>query len=297
MVTGGCGFIGSHLVDSLVEMNHDVVVIDDCSANNDQFYFNSKATYHKIDVCDTIKVAQLVDGCDYIFHLAAESRLQNSIINPKRAIEVNIGGTLSVLEACRHNKVKGLIFSSTSSIYGLPTSFPITENFSENCLNPYASTKYAAELLIRNYNELHGVKSCILRYFNVFGERAPTKGPYALVTGIFSRQKKNNEPLTVVGNGKQKRDFIYVKDVVAANIACMQNWNDSVNSACVFNVGSGQEIEVLDLAKTISDRYVFIESRKGEAENNLCSHAKLTTCTNWNPTVNILNWIKNVNIF
>jgi UDP-glucose 4-epimerase len=293
LVTGGCGFIGSHLVDALVDKNHEVVVIDDCSADNDLFYFNDKAEYHKKSICDVDTVNNLTQNCDFIFHLAAESRLQNSILNPKRAVDVNIVGTLNILEACRINKVKGLLFSSTSCVYGLTKSLPITENLSEDCLNPYGSTKYAAELLIKNYVKLYNVNSCIFRYFNVFGERSPSNGPYALVTGIFLKQKKNNLPLTIVGSGLQERDFIYVKDVVNANIMAMENWvNPKMRDGNIYNVGSGKAIKIIDIAKVISENMIFIPVRQGEADNNLCSNKKLMNAINWIPQINILDWLK-----
>jgi UDP-glucose 4-epimerase len=293
LVTGGCGFIGSHLVDALVDLYHEVIVVDDCSANNEKFYFNDKAIYHKFSICELDKLIEVSKNCDFCFHLAAESRLQDSINNPKRAVDVNVGGTLNILECCKQNKIDGLVFSSTSSIYGLTEKLPITEDITENCLNPYASTKYAAELLIRNYNQLYGIKAAILRYFNVFGERAPTKGQYALVTGIFLRQKQNNEPLTIVGDGSQQRDFIYVKDIVAANIVCMQQWKSksSLHSAQVYNIGYGSTVSVLELAKKIDDNIVYIPERKGEAINNLSSYKKFCKITGWTPKVNILDWI------
>lgn len=292
LVTGGCGFIGSHLVDELIDRQHEVVVVDDCSANNEKFYFNDKATYHKVSITDEHQVNQISDGCDYVFHLAAESRLQNSIDNPTRAVEVNVLGTLNILKACKKNNIKGLIFSSTSCVYGLTDTFPITENHAENCLNPYGSTKYAAELLIKNYFTLFNVKSCILRYFNVFGERAPAQGPYALVTSIFFRQKAAGQPLTIVGDGSQERDFIYVKDIVAANIACMENWNKTeICSANIFNVSSNTSTSILQLAKTISDKITHIPERSGEAKSNLASSQKLQSATGWGPTVDILAWI------
>ena len=293
LVTGGCGFIGSHLVDALVDKNHEVIVIDDCSADNEIFYFNDKAEYHKKSICDADTVNNLTQNCDFIFHLAAESRLQNSILNPKRAVDVNIVGTLNILEACRINKVKGLLFSSTSCVYGLTKSLPITENLPEDCLNPYGSTKYAAELLIKNYVKLYNVNSCIFRYFNVFGERSPTNGPYALVTGIFLKQKKNNLPLTIVGSGLQERDFIYVKDVVNANIMAMENWfNLKMRDGNIYNVGSGEAIKIIDIAKVISNNMIFIPVRQGEADNNLCSNKKLMNEINWIPQINILDWLK-----
>jgi UDP-glucose 4-epimerase len=294
LVTGGCGFIGSHLVDALVELQHEVIVIDDCSANNEKFYFNDKVLYHKVSICDQNKLINISKGCEFCFHLAAESRLQNAIENPTRAIDVNVGGTLNLLEACKVNNIKGLVFSSTSSIYGLSEEFPITEDNKENCLNPYASTKYCAELLLKNYYHMYGIKSCILRYFNVFGERAPTKGQYALVTGIFLRQKLNNEALTVVGNGSQERDFIYVKDIIKANIQCMNSWNnvDSLTKADIFNIGYGKTVKLIDLARSINDNIICIEERKGEAINNLSSYDKFFKLTGWVPTTHILEWIK-----
>lgn len=288
LVTGGCGFIGSHLVDELIVKGHDVINVDDCSATNEMFYYNNKAKNYKFSITETDRLLEISKGCEFVFHLAAESRLQLATQNPKRAVDVNIGGTLSVLECCKLNGM-GIVFSSTSSVYGLTSNLPITEEHKENCLNPYASTKYAAELLIRNYHELHGVKSAILRYFNVFGERAPAFGQYALVTSIFLKQKNQGLPLTVVGDGTQKRDFIYVKDVVSANIECMNNI-DNINHD-VFNVGSGTEVSIIDLAKKMSDDIIYIPKRPGEVVNNLSSSNKLQSRTKWKPKRYILEWI------
>ena len=289
LVTGGSGFIGSHLVDQLISEGHSVVNVDDCSANNDEFYLNDHAKNYKFSVLDTERLLKVSKGCDVVFHLAAESRLQLATQNPKRAVDVNIGGTLSVLQCCKQHNM-GIVFSSTSSVYGLTDNLPILETHSEKCMNPYASSKYAAELLVRNYYELHGVKSTILRYFNVFGERAPSFGQYALVTSIFLKQRKQGLPLTVVGDGTQKRDFIYVKDVVSANILSAKNLNSIEHD--VFNVGSGTEVSIIDLAKQMSDDIVFIENRAGEAKNNLSSSEKLQSKTGWKPTTYILEWIK-----
>ena len=294
LVTGGCGFIGSHLVDTLVELNHNVIVVDDCSANNEKFYFNDKATYHKFNICDTDALIKASIGCDFCFHMAAETRIQDTINNPRKTVDTNILGTLNVLESCRQNKIKGLVFSSTSSIYGLTNQIPITELQKEDCLNPYASTKYAAELLIKNYNKLYGVKSCILRYFNVFGERAPSKGQYALVTAIFLRQKRNKEAITVVGDGLQERDFIYVKDIVSANIKCMDEWdtNPALTVSDIFNIGYGKAITILELAKKITNNIVFVDKRKGEAITNLSSSNKFLKTTGWSASTYVLDWIE-----
>jgi UDP-glucose 4-epimerase len=294
LITGGAGFIGSHLVDALAELNHEIIVVDNCSANNEKFYFNEKATYHIFNICDGNELIKVSAGCDFCFHMAAETRIQDTINNPRKTVDTNILGTLNVLEACRQNKIKGMIFSSTSSIYGLTDQVPITELQKEDCLNPYASTKYAAELLIKNYNKLYGVKSCILRYFNVFGERAPSKGQYALVTAIFLRQKRNKEAITVVGDGLQERDFIYVKDIVSANIKCMNDWdtNTALTISDIFNIGYGKAITIIDLAKTITDDIIFVDKRKGEAKTNLSSSNKFVETTGWKPSTYVLDWIK-----
>lgn len=294
LVTGGCGFIGSHLVDALIDLKHEVIVVDDLSANNEQFYFNDKAVYHKFSICDGQKLKEVSVGCKFCFHLAAESRLQNAINNPTRAVDVNVGGTLNVLEACKQNNIDGLVFSSTSAIYGLTEDLPITENNLEDCLNPYSSTKYCGELLLKNYYNLYNVKSCILRYFNVFGERAPTRGQYALVTGIFLRQRNNKEPLTVVGDGLQSRDFIYVKDIVSANIECMYSWKSKylLTNASIYNIGFGEAVKIKDLAESIDSTIIHIPERKGEAKNTLSSYKKFCKVTGWSPTVKILDWIK-----
>lgn len=294
LVTGGCGFIGSHLVDALVELQHEVIVVDDLSANNEQFYFNDKATYYKFSICDLKKLKEVSKDCYFCFHLAAESRLQNAIENPTRAVDVNVGGTLNVLEACKANNIEGLVLSSTSSVYGLTEEFPTTEQVREDCLNPYASTKYCAELLLKNYHTLYGVKCCSLRYFNVFGERAPSKGQYALVTGIFYRQKANKESLTIVGDGNQRRDFIYVKDVVNANIMCMHYWKSkhSLHTGGVFNIGFGESVAIKDLALAIDTNITHVPERKGEAKNTLSSYEKFCKVTGWTPETNIMDWVK-----
>jgi UDP-glucose 4-epimerase len=299
LITGGCGFIGSHLVEELAKQNYNLIVVDDLSANNEQFYFlkQDNIEYHKLDIADesnfeTLKT--IAKDCKFVFHLAAETRIQDTINNPKKTIQTNILGTFYILELCRQLGVKGLLFSSTSSVYGLTENTPITENEKESCLNPYASTKYSAELLIKNYNKLYGVKSCIFRYFNVFGERAPAKGPYSLVTGIFLRQKNNGEPLTIVGDGTQERDFIYVKDIVDANILAMSKWDavPEISESNVFNIGSEKAITVKQLADAISSNQTHVSPRKGEARTNLSSSNKFKVLTGWVAKTDILDWIK-----
>ena len=289
LVTGGCGFIGSHLVDKLVLKNYEVRVIDNLSADNEQFYYNPKAEYEHFDVQNTKDLIEYSKGCKYIFHLAAESRLGKSIENPRYAIDANIKGTVSVLESAKENQSK-IVFSSTSSIYGLNSNFPLKETEPEDCLNAYSSTKYCAELFLRNYYDLYRVESVILRYFNVFGERAPSTGMYALVTGIFLNQLSNNLPLTITGNGLQERDFVYVGDVADANIKCTESnilWN-----ADIYNIGCGYTHNIKTLAETLSSNIEYIEPRKGEAKINLSDVTKFKQTTGWTPSVDVLDWIK-----
>jgi UDP-glucose 4-epimerase len=292
IVTGGAGFIGSHVVDGLIKLGHEVLVIDDLSAEcNDKFYLNDKASYHQYDICDYDKTRSLYENCDYVFHLAAEARLQNAVNNPVKAVEKNTLGTCIVLQCAKEAGVKKVVYSSTSSAYG-NNPMPNHENQLDDCLNAYSVSKVAGEKLCKMYTELYGLKTIIFRYFNVYGERAPSRGQYALVTGIFLRQNNNNEPLTIVGDGLQRRDFIYVKDIVDANIlACEKNLSDECYGK-VYNVGSGSNVSVIDLANIISDNQVFIPNRIGEAEATLAQIDKIKETFGWEPRTNILDWLK-----
>lgn len=291
IVTGGCGFIGSHLVDRLIELGHNVHIIDDLSASeNEKFYFNDKASYHKISITDKENISPIFVDTDYVFHLAAESRIQPAIQNPSRAYSVNVMGTLNILELSKQFNIKRLMYSSTSSVYGLTDCLPTTEETSIDCLNPYSHSKFMGEELFRYYNKIHGIDSVIFRYFNVFGERSPIKGQYAPVVGIFLNQYKNNQNLTIVGDGKKKRDFIYVKDIVEANILAMET--EHKLNAETINVGIGENISIVDLASNISDKHEFLPSRPGEADNTLADITKLKKLIGFVPVVNILDWIK-----
>jgi UDP-glucose 4-epimerase len=292
IVTGGCGFIGSHIVDKLVDMNHQVLVIDDLSASeNERFYFNEKAEYHKIDICDKDQIEVLFSNVEYIFHLAAESRIQPAIKNPSRAYNVNVIGTLNILELSKKYNVKRIMYSSTSSVYGLTNELPTSENVSIDCLNPYAHSKFIGEELFRQYYKEYNVDSVIFRYFNVFGERSPIKGQYAPVVGIFLNQFKNNKDLTIVDDGLKMRDFIYVGDIVDANISAM---NSNINlKSTTINIGSGNNISIKNIANLISDKQIHIEARPGEAENTLADITVAKKLLNFNPKTDVKDWIKN----
>jgi UDP-glucose 4-epimerase len=291
LVTGGAGFIGSNLVDKLLEMDHEVVVIDNQSAEcNEQFYWNSKANNHRLDICNYESTRSLYDGIDFVFHLAAESRLQPAILNPIEAVTKNVVGTCTVLQCAREAGVKKVIYSSTSSAYGL-NKYPNYETDPNDCLNPYSVSKVAGEELCKMYTNLYGIKTIIFRYFNVYGERSPTTGQYAPVIGIFLRQKNANEPLTIVGDGSQKRDFVHVHDVANANVlAALTDIPDEYYGQ-VYNIGSGENISILEIAKIISDNYVHIPPRDGEAKTTLSCIHKAKTLLNWQPNVKLLEWI------
>ena len=292
IVTGGCGFIGSHIVDRLIELNYQVLVIDDLSASeNEKFYFNERAEYHKIDICDKDNIENLFVDVDYVFHLAAESRIQPAIKNPSRAYNVNVIGTLNILELSRKYNIKRVMYSSTSSVYGLTDQLPTSENVSIDCLNPYAHSKYTGEELFRQYWKEYNVDSVIFRYFNVFGERSPIKGQYAPVVGIFLNQLKNNTDLTIVGDGLKKRDFIYVGDIVTANIDAM-NYEGNLESKTI-NIGSGSNITIKEIADLISNNKVHIDPRPGEAENTLADITIAKILLNFNPKTDVKDWIKN----
>lgn len=289
IVTGGAGFIGSHIVDRLVEFGHEVIVIDNESATvHDHFYYNDKATYYKIDVGDYTGIRPLFEGIDYVFHLAAESRIQPTIDNPLLCLLTNAYGTAAVLQSAREAGCKKVMYSSTSSVYGLKNKPPLYEDMPEDCLNPYSVTKHTGEKLCKIYTELFGLKTVTFRYFNVYGPREPLKGPYAPVVGLFLRQKRAGEPLTIVGDGFQRRDFTHVKDVVDANILAMSYEGNGL----LFNVGTGCNHSVLELAKMISDTIKFIPLRQGEARETLANIDNIRFALDWHPSKKIEDYIQ-----
>jgi UDP-glucose 4-epimerase len=292
LVTGGAGFIGSNLVDKLIEMNCEVIVIDNESAEcNEKFYWNSKADNHKLDICDYEFTRDLYSDVDYVFHLAAESRLQPAIKNPINAVTKNAVGTCTVLQCAREAGVKKVIYSSTSSAYGL-NKYPNYETDPNDCLNPYSVSKVAGEELCTLYTNLYGLKTIIFRYFNVYGERSPTTGQYAPVIGIFLRQKSVAEPLTIVGDGEQRRDFVHVQDVANANImVALADLEESCYGQ-VYNIGSGENISILEIANMISDNLVYFPPRDGEARTTLACIDKSRNTFGWKPKFNVRKWIE-----
>ena len=291
IVTGGAGFIGSHIVEKLKRLEHMVVVIDNEYSDNDDFHWRKDTLNVNLDITDYKGLKQACTGADYIFHCAAEARIGPAIKNPVNAVNINTIGTCNVLQCAREVGAKKVLYSSTSSGYGLNES-PNVETQPDDCLNPYSVSKIAGEKLCKMYTDLYGLNTIIFRYFNVFGERAPRKGQYAPVTGIFLRQKAAGEPLTIVGDGEQRRDYIYVKDVANANImAAISNPDDDAYGQ-VYNVGSGKNYSVNEIASFISDDTINIPPRVGEARNTLANIEKIRKTFSWKPEVDVEEWIK-----
>ena len=288
IVTGGAGFIGSHIVDRLVTMGADVVVIDDESAiAHDQFYYNDMAEYYKWDISDYDKIRSLFNNTDYVFHLAAESRIQPTLENPLLAFKTNTVGTATVLQCAREAGVKRVIYSSTSSAYGKNRP-PLVETMQDDCLNPYSVSKVAGEKACKMYTDLFGLETIIFRYFNVYGPREPVKGPYAPVVGLFLRQHAEGKPLTIIGDGMQRRDFTYVSDVVDANISAMTNGTPGE----VYNIGTGKNNSVYEIAHMISDNVTYLPPRLGEARETLACNSKAVQELKWKPVHKIEKYIK-----
>lgn len=299
LVTGGAGFIGSHLVDTLLEMGHQVTVVDNESSTcNEKFYWNDKAWNVKADISDE-KMMEQVFSCvnegmpkiDWVFHLAAYSRIQIALQNPVGCVKTNVLGTTTLLQFAREHGVKAFINSSTSSSYGLKNEPPLREDMPPDCLNPYSVSKVAAENMCKMYSDLFDLNIVNLRYFNVYGERQPIRGQYAPVVGLFLEQWRNGDRFTIVGDGEQRRDFTHVKDVVRANIAA------AIRSECIngelINVGTGTNHSVNQIANMISssNSIEFIPPRPAEARVTLADISKAEKLLGYVPSIEISDWI------
>lgn len=288
LVTGGAGFIGSNLVDELVKLNHRVFVIDNLSLGKKE-YLNPKAIFFKKDVRDFKSILPLFKNIDCVFHLAAQPRIQPSIVDPRESYENNVLGTFNVLMAARNSKVSKVIYSASSSAYGEQKKMPLTEAMSPNPKNPYALFKYMGEEMCHLFNVLYSLPTVCLRYFNVYGERQSEEGAYATVIGIFLRQRAKNKPLTIVGDGEQRRDFTYVKDVVKANILAMKSKKAIGHT---INIGTSDNYSVNEVAALVSAKTTFIPLRPGEAKETLADTTKAKQLLSWTPKMSLTKWIK-----
>jgi UDP-glucose 4-epimerase len=291
IVTGGAGFIGSNIVDFLLSQGHVVTVIDNESSDaHESFYWNDKAKNYKLDICDYDAIFPLFKNIDVVFHLAAESRIQPTILDPIKAVKVNTLGTCNILQAARLNGVKRVVYSSTSSAYGLKNSIPLKESMKKDCLNAYSVSKTAGEELCAMYYSLYGLETVAFRYFNVYGERQPTRGQYAPVIGLFLKQKAEGNKMTVVGDGLQTRDYTHVSDVVQANYLAATTDNSAAYGD-LFNVGTGKCYSVLDLVNIIGGEFVHIPARLGECRETLADNNKIKKILGWDSRVDLTEWI------
>ena len=306
LVTGGAGFIGSNLVDRLIRDGHEVVVIDNESSDaHDHFYWNTSSNNYKYDINDYEMVHKLYEGVDIVFHLAAEARIQPCIINPIKAVQSNMLGTANVLQCARMCGVKRVVYSSTSSAYGQKNTPPLVETMPNDCLNPYSVSKTGGEELCKMYSKLYGLETIIFRYFNVYGERQPLRGQYAPVVGIFLRQVNAGEPMTIVGDGNQRRDFTHVSDVVGANILAAQfikpKYDVNDIGSCqiyrewewgqTYNIGTGINYSINEIAKFVGGETVNIPAREGESRITLANANKAREHLNWIPKIKLEDWL------
>jgi UDP-glucose 4-epimerase len=275
----------------LLELGHEVIVIDnEYSDAHEQFYWNDKAQNYKYDIRDYENTRPLYDGVDYVFHIAAEARIQPAINNPIEAVSINSVGTVTVLQCSRESGVKRVVYSSTSSAYGRNEP-PNVETQPDDCLNPYSVSKVSGEKLCKMYTELYGLPTISFRYFNVYGERQPLRGQYAPVIGIFLRQSAAGEPLTIIGDGNQRRDFTYVGDVVNANILAATKEVDSDSFGQLYNIGTSKNYSINQIARMISDNTINIAPRPGETRLSLANNQKMKKTFGWEPTMKLEDWI------
>jgi len=281
VVTGGAGFIGSHIVDVLVERDYEVHVIDDLSAGKKE-QVNRKAILHVVDIRDLESIKPIISGAMYVFHTAALPRVQFSIEHPKETNEVNVGGMVNVLIASKEGNVKKVIYSASSSVYGDQEKLPLSEDLPANPKSPYGLQKYIGELYAKMWSEVYGLPTVSLRYFNVYGPRLDPEGDYALVIGKFLVQKKERKPLTITGDGEQTRDFTHVQDVVRANMCAAESNN--VGKGEVLNIGAGNNVSINTLAKLIGGEVEHIAPRV-EPKHTKADTTRAKKLLSWQPEI------------
>jgi len=283
VVTGGAGFIGSHIVEALARQGHDIIVLDNLSCG---YLDNLKSVardiaFFKKDVSDLSSILEHFKGVDLVFHLAALADIVPSIVEPYKYCKANIDGTIAVLEAARLNKVKKIVYAASSSCYGIPTVYPTAEDAGIQPQYPYAFSKYIGEQCCLFWAKLYKLSVVSLRIFNVYGPRSRTSGAYGAVMGVFLAQKLAGLPFTVVGDGNQTRDFIYVTDVAQGFIKAA----DSKISNEVFNLGAGKPQSINKLVSLIGGEKIHIPKRPGEPDCTWADIRKIRKLLNWQPKV------------
>ena len=286
MITGGAGFIGSNLADKLISNGHKVIIIDNLSTGSKKNLKNVKKKIkffnHDISI-DSDKFRKLFKGVDWVFHLAGLADIVPSIRNPKKYFRANVEGTLNVINASKDSRVKKLVYAGSASYYGIPKKFPINEDAEIDTRYPYALTKYLGEKLVLDWAKIYKSNNVSLRFFNVYGPRSRTTGAYGAVFGVFLAQRLSNKPLTIVGNGKQTRDFVHVYDLVNGLILAAKKGKPGE----AYNIGGGKEVSVNYIAKLIGGNKIFIPRRPGEPQRSLASIKKIKTKLKWKPKISM----------
>ena len=292
LITGGCGFIGSHLADLLIEHQCNVTVVDNLSGgrreNIEHLLDNSEFNFFQADITKIGEIESIFEGVDWVFHLAGMADIVPSIENPRKYFDCNVQGTLNVLEASRLHKIKKIVYAASSSSYGVPTEYPTKESAVIDPQYPYALTKYMGEEMLLHWSKTYGINAISLRLFNVYGPRSRTTGAYGAVFGVFLSQKVHNQPLTIVGDGTQTRDFTYVTDVANAFLKAAR----SDLSCIALNVGSGHHYSVNHLADLIGGEVTYIPKRPGEPDCTFADTSLISELLDWEATVDFKDGVK-----
>lgn len=283
LVTGGAGFIGSHLVEALLKDGHKVKVIDNLSTGKRERVPAGAAEFIQADFTKLDEIAPHFMGVDGVFHVGALPRIPFSIEHPIPAAEANVMGTLNVFVAARDAKVKRVVYSASSSAYGAQETLPLHPDMPANPLNPYALHKYIGEKIAEQFNRFYGMETASLRYFNVYGPRMADEGAYVTVISHFKRQKKEGKPLVIHGDGEQTRDFTHVFDVVRANMLAMQS--PKVGKGEVMNVGAGENWSINYIADQFGGPKEYAEGRKGEARHTKADYSRTEELIGWKPSI------------
>lgn len=282
VVTGGAGFIGSHLTDKLIEEDHEVIVIDNLLLGKKEFV-NRDASFYKVDIRDFESIRRLFEGVDVVFHLAADPRLPFSIEDPIETHCVNVTGTLNVFESARKAGVRKVVFTSSAAVYG-DEVLPIVEDIILKPKSPYGLHKYIGEQYARLYYELFGLYTVCLRYFNVYGPRKLANGGYPMAIPIFLEQRRKGEHMTITSDGEQTRDYVHVSDVVRANILA---WQSDVKNGQAYNIAGGVQTSVNQIADFIGGDRVYIPERKGEVRYMQANTSRAKIELDWSAKISL----------
>lgn len=291
LVTGGAGFIGSHLVDKLIEQNHHVLVVDNLSTGKKE-NLDPEADFYQLDICDFEKIKPLFKGVDGVFHLAAIPRVPISVQDPVLTSKVNILGTINVFKAAIDNKVKRIVFASSSSVYGNQKTLPLEETMAPNPLSPYGAQKLTGEQFAKLFTALYGVPIISLRYFNVYGPRIDFDSDYSLVLGKFLKLKSENKPLTIFGDGEQTRGFCYIDDVVGANIKAMKS--EKIRGGEVINIGQENSYSINFLTQLIGGEVQYLPPRPADPLNTKADISLARELLDWEPEVDFKDGVEKV---